>query len=86
MYENIPIAKAENYAVNCQENQNALPAYRITEVDILTENTTAIKEGVFFTFSEPGQLIIGANKLGNQVAKGISGPLEALGERFKMFA
>ena len=27
-----------------------------------------------------------ANKLGNQVAKGISGPLEALGERFKTFA
>lgn len=27
-----------------------------------------------------------ANKLGNQVAKGISEPLEALGERFKTFA
>jgi len=67
VYENIPIAEAENYTVNCQENKNALPAYRITEVDILAENTTAVKKSIFFAFSEPRQFVIGANQLGNQI-------------------
>ena len=53
---------------------------KVTEGDRLSSTLTAVSVILAIV------AMVMANKLGNQVAKGISGPLEALGERFKTFA
>ena len=60
---------------------------KVTEGDRLSSTLTAVSVILAIVIVAVSALaMVMANKLGNQVAKGISGPLEALGERFKMFA
>ena len=60
---------------------------KVTEGDRLSSNLTAVSVILAIVIVAVSALaMVMANKLGNQVAKGISEPLEALGERFKMFA
>ena len=60
---------------------------KVTEGDRLSSTLTAVSVILAIVIVAVSALaMVMANKLGNQVAKGISGPLEALGERFKTFA
>lgn len=60
---------------------------KVTEGDRLSSTLTAVSVILAIVIVAVSALaMVMANKLGNQVAKGISEPLEALGERFKMFA
>lgn len=60
---------------------------KVTEGDRLSKTLSAVS--VILAIVIVAVLVVSmviSTKLGNQVAKGISGPLEALGERFKTFA
>ena len=80
----------QSTAAQQQMKESLDPIYEDIYADMIELMNTKVTEGdrlsSIVIVAVSALAMVMANKLGNQVAKGISGPLEALGERFKTFA